>query len=571
MVKPLSAPIPLARKRVGVTGLVQGVGFRPFVYRLARSHNLAGWVRNTSRGVEIEVEGPPATLALFIRQLSQEAPALARVEGVISEDTAPLAQETFDILESESLPGTEAVIPPDVGLCSDCAREIQDPGDRRYQYPFTNCTNCGPRFTLIRQVPYDRPQTTMAVFEMCPDCRREYEDPGDRRFHAEPTACPACGPHVWLEYQGDRWEHEVVPTAARLLRDGKIVAVKGLGGFHLACDARNDAAVETLRDRKGRQDKPFALMVRDLDEAARICDSTDLERTLLLSPERPIVLCRRRPSGGISPLVAPGNNYLGLVLPYTPLHLLLMDQASPALVMTSGNLSEEPLVFTNEEAREKLAGLADAFLMHNRDIHVPCDDSVVRPLPDGTVIPLRRARGLVPHTISLPLDAPEILGLGAEQKNTFCLAWGQTALMSQHIGDLDTLETFEYYQLAIRHFEALSRKRPNILAHDLHPHYLSTRYAQEQENVQLVGVQHHHAHVAACLAENGRTEKCIGLALDGTGYGPDGTVWGGEVLVADLAGFTRVGHLAPVCLPGGEAAIRNPNRMAIAYLYAAVW
>jgi hydrogenase maturation protein HypF len=568
MVKPLSAPILLARIKLGVTGLVQGVGFRPFVYRLAQSHNLAGWVRNTSRGVEIEVEGPPASLDLFIGQLSQEAPALARVERVISEEVAPLDQETFEILESESLPGTEAFIPPDVGLCADCAREIQDPGDRRYKYPFTNCTNCGPRFTLIRQVPYDRPQTTMAVFEMCPDCRREYEDPGDRRFHAEPTACPACGPHVWLEYQGELWEHEVVPTASRLLRDGKILAVKGLGGFHLACDARNDEAVKTLRDRKGRQEKPFALMVRDLDEAARVCEISDLERSLLLSPERLIVLCQRRASGGISPRVAPGNNYLGLLLPYTPLHLLLMDQASPALVMTSGNLSEEPLVFTNEEAREKLAGLADAFLMHNRDIHVPCDDSVVRPLPDGTVIPLRRARGYVPYTISLPIEAPEILGLGAEQKNTFCLAWGQTALMSQHIGDLDTLETFEYYQLAIRHFEALSRKRPRILAHDLHPHYLSTHYALEQENVQLLGVQHHHAHVAACLAENERLEKCIGLALDGTGYGPDGSVWGGEVLVADLESFTRVGHLAPLRLPGGEAAIRNPTRMAIAYLFA---
>jgi hydrogenase maturation protein HypF len=569
MAEPLSAPVPLVRKKVGVTGLVQGVGFRPFVYRLARSHNLAGWVRNTSRGVEIEVEGPPATVELFVRQLSQEAPALARLERLVSDEVAPLDQETFEILESESLPGTEAVIPPDVGLCADCAREIRDPEDRRFQYPFTNCTNCGPRFTLIRQVPYDRPQTTMAVFEMCPDCRREYEDPGDRRFHAEPTACPACGPQVWLEFQGERWEREVMPTAARLLMDGGVLALKGLGGFHLACDASNDAAVETLRDRKGRQDKPFALMVRDLEEAARICDITDLERALLLSPERPIVLCQWRPSGRISPRVAPGNNYLGLLLPYTPLHLLLMDQAPPALVMTSGNLSEEPLVFTNKEAREKLAGLADAFLMHNRDIHVPCDDSVVRPLPDGTVIPLRRARGLVPHTISLPLDAPEILGLGAEQKNTFCLAWGQTALMSQHIGDLDTLETFEYYQLAIRHFEALSRKRPRILAHDLHPHYLSTRYAQEQENAQLIGVQHHHAHVAACLAENGRSEKCLGLALDGTGYGPDGTVWGGEVLVADLAGFTRVGHFALVRLPGGEAAIRNPARMAIAYLYAA--
>jgi len=310
-------------------------------------------------------------------------------------------------------------------------------------------------------------------------------------------------------------------------------------------------------------------MVRSLTEAARLCHLTDLDRALLLSPERPVVLCRRRAGGGISPLAAPGNNYLGLLLPYTPLHLLLMDQAPPALVMTSGNLSEEPLVFTNAEARDRLAPLADAFLMHDRDIHVPCDDSVVRPLSDDTVIPLRRARGFVPQTIPLPLDAPEILALGAEQKNTFCLAWDRTALLSQHIGDLDTLETFDYYQLAIRHFEALGRKRPKILAHDLHPHYLSTRYAQEQEGVQLVGVQHHHAHVAACLAENGRTDRCIGLALDGTGFGPDGTVWGGEILVADLQDFTRAGHLTPVRLPGGEAAIRAPARIALAYLFAA--
>ena len=569
MVKPLSSSVSLARKRLGVTGLVQGVGFRPFIYRLAQSHNLAGGVRNTSRGVEIEVEGPPAILDLFIRQLSADAPTLARVERVLIEEAEPLGQQSFEILASESLPATEAVIPPDVGLCPDCAREILDPDDRRFQYPFTNCTNCGPRFTLIRQVPYDRPQTTMAVFEMCRACRQEYEDPMDRRFHAEPTACPVCGPKVWLEYQGEYQEQEAVSAAAQLLRDGRIVAVKGLGGFHLACDARNDQAVRALRDKKGRQDKPFAIMVRDMDEAARVAELTDLERSLLISPESPIVLCRRREGGEVSSLVAPGNNYLGLLLPYTPLHLLLMDQAPSALVMTSGNLSEEPLVFTNEEARHKLSPLCDAFLMHNRDIHVPCDDSVVRPLEDGTVIPLRRARGFVPRTMKLPMAAPEILGLGAEQKNTFCLAWGEAALMSQHIGDLDTLETFDYYHLAIRHFEALSRKRPRVLVHDLHPEYLSTRYAREQQDVQLLGVQHHHAHVAACLAENGRTEKCIGLALDGTGYGPDGTVWGGEILVADLEDFTRAGHLAPVRLPGGEAAIRNPTRMAAAYLFAA--
>ena len=393
MAEPLSAPISLSRRKLKVTGLVQGVGFRPFVYRLARSHNLSGWVRNTSQGVEIEVEGLPAGLDLFACQLLTEAPSLARVERVMSEEVAPLGQEAFAIAASASLAGTEAVIPPDVGLCNDCAREIRDPHDRRFKYPFTNCTNCGPRFTLIRQVPYDRPQTTMAAFDMCPACRREYGDPGARRFHAEPTACPACGPRVWLEYQGKTVDQDVLATAAQMLHQGKILAVKGLGGFHLAGDAANDAAVQTLRARKGRRDKPFAVMVRDLDEAGRIAVINDYERALLLSPERPIVLCRRRPGQGVSWPAAPGNNYLGLLLPYTPLHLLLMDLAPAALVMTSGNLSEEPLAFTNEAARERLAGLADAFLMHNRDIHVPCDDSVVRPLPDGTVIPLRRARG----------------------------------------------------------------------------------------------------------------------------------------------------------------------------------
>ena len=412
MAETLSAPIPLSRRKLKVTGLVQGVGFRPFVYRLARSHNLSGWVRNTSRGVEIEVEGPPAGLDLFACQLMTEAPSLARVEGVVSEAAAPLGQEAFVIAASASLAGTEAVIPPDVGLCNDCAREIRDPRDRRFRYPFTNCTNCGPRFTLIRRVPYDRPLTTMAVFDMCPACRQEYEDPGDRRFHAEPTACPACGPRVWLEYQGKSVGQDVLATAAQMLHQGKILAMKGLGGFHLAGDAANDAAVRTLRARKGRRDKPFAVMVRDLEEADRIAVIDKHERALLLAPEQPIVLCRRRPGSSVSPLAAPGNNYLGLLLPYTPLHLLLMDLAPAALVMTSGNLSEEPLVFTNETARERLAGLADAFLMHDRDIHVPCDDSVVRPLPEGTVIPLRRARGFVPRTIPLPLDAPEILGVG---------------------------------------------------------------------------------------------------------------------------------------------------------------
>jgi hydrogenase maturation protein HypF len=567
----MSTPTPLAKKKLQVTGVVQGVGFRPFVYRLARLHRLSGWVLNTSRCVEIEVEGPRRALDAFVRQLSAEAPALARIDSVVAVDAEPQGHEGFAILDSQALAGAEAMIPPDVAACPDCLAEVLDPKDRRHRYPFTNCTNCGPRFTIIQAVPYDRPHTTMARFAMCPRCLAEYQDPEDRRFHAEPTACPACGPRVWLEEGGRRLEGDAALTAAaRLLKDGKIVAVKGLGGFHLAADARNESAVAALRERKGRVAKPFALMVRDLAEAEKLCLLGDQEKSLLRSPERPIVLAPRRQPGPIALSVAPGNKYLGLLLPYTPLHFLLLAASPPVLVMTSGNLSEEPLTFRNQEARERLAALADAFLFHDRDIQVPCDDSVVRPAAGGTVIPIRRARGYVPQSLPLPLETPQvILGVGAEQKNTFCLAWGSTALLSQHIGDLDTAETFDYYGLAVSHFQALSRKEPEVLACDLHPLYLSTRYALEQPGKTLVGVQHHHAHVAACLAENGRADQVIGLALDGTGYGPDGTVWGGEVLVAGLNGFDRVGRFAQVRLPGGEAAVRDPRRLTAAYLCAA--
>ena len=558
----------LARTRLKVTGVVQGVGFRPFVYRLARRHHLAGWVRNTSQCVEIEIEGPPASLAAFIGQLQQEAPALARIDAVIRVESPPQGLAGFTIRESRALAATEALIPADVATCDDCLADIAHPGNRRYQYPFTNCTNCGPRFTIIRAVPYDRRHTTMAAFDLCPRCRAEYEDPEDRRFHAEPTACPACGPRVWLEEGDRRLDHEAILAAATLLKQGKIVAVKGLGGFHLAADARQDQAVRTLRERKGRVAKPFALMVRDLAEAQRLGHLGDLEKSLLLSRERPIVLARRRRGSGVSADVAPGHRFLGLMLPYTPLHFLLMEHAPAALVMTSGNLSEEPLVHDNDEARRKLAGLADAFLLHNRDIQVPCDDSVVRPVDAGAVIPLRRARGFVPAPIYLPLKSEPILGVGAEQKNTFCVAAHGVALLSQHVGDLDSVETFDYYQRAITHFKALCRQDPAIVAHDLHPLYLSTRYAKGLAGVRLMAVQHHHAHIAACLAENRRTDQVIGIALDGTGYGPDGAVWGGELLVADLAGFNRAGHFAAVRLPGGEAAVKDPGRMAMAYLHA---
>lgn len=565
----MATPGILSQRKLQVTGVVQGVGFRPFVYRLARRHRLTGWVRNTSTCVEILVEGPPAALERFVRQIRTEAPALARVEAVLAVEAAPEGRVGFEILHSRPQPGTEALIPADVSTCAACSVEVRDPRNRRYHYPFTNCTNCGPRFTIIQEVPYDRAHTTMAGFPLCRECREEYEDPLNRRFHAEPTACPGCGPQVWLEVQGRRQEAGALKAAGQLLRSGKIVAVKGLGGFHLAADARNAEGVHRLRDRKGRVAKPFALMVRDLAEAERLCHLGDLEKTLLLTPERPIVLAPRRAASGVAANVAPGNHYLGLMLPYTPLHLLLFEHAPPALVMTSGNLSEEPLVYHNEEARTRLDSLADAFLMHNRGIQVPCDDSVVRPV-GGQVIPLRRARGLVPQPLPLPQESREvILAVGAEQKSTFCLAWNRTALLSQHLGDLDTAEAFDYFRHAVTHFKALCRKEPAVVAHDLHPLYLSTRYALGLSGARTVGVQHHHAHIAACLTENRRTGPCLGLALDGTGFGPDGTVWGGELLLADLAAFSRAGHLAYVRLPGGEAAVRDPRRLAAAYLHAA--
>jgi hydrogenase maturation protein HypF len=564
-----------ARKKLRVSGIVQGVGFRPFIYRLALKHRLGGYVLNTSRDVEMEIEGHPDSLEAFLNDLISETPVLASLREVVAEDALPVGERDFSILESLEAGATAAVIPADVALCRDCAGEINDPQDRRYLYPFTNCTNCGPRFSIIKNVPYDRAQTTMAHFTMCDDCRKEYQDPLDRRFHAEPTACPVCGPHLWLEYQGQRfeagaWETGVLAKAGELLRAGRILAVKGLGGFHLACDAGCEAAVALLRRRKGRQDKPLAVMVRDLEVAAQIAELTEADKKLLATPASPIVLVRQRPAAGLASGLAPGNKYLGLMLPYTPLHLLLLQHSPPVLVMTSGNRSEEPLAFTNEAARQNLKDLADAFVLHNRDIKVPCDDSVVRALPGNSPMILRRARGYVPIDVPLPLTCQEvILGVGAQDKNTFCIAWEETALLSQHIGDLDTVETLDYYRLAIEHFKELSQRQPDIAAHDLHPAYLSTRYAQELSGVRLMGVQHHHAHIASCLAENGRTEPCLGLAFDGTGYGPDGTIWGGEILLADLAAYRRLGHLAAVRLPGGDSAVRHPGKMALSYLHAA--
>lgn len=565
----------LAGVRISVRGVVQGVGFRPFVYALADRYKLRGWVRNTSAGVEIEVDGAPQALQSFVDSLQREAPPLARIDECVVEEKEVDGFRSFRILRSSPQPGAFQPISPDVSLCEDCRRELHDPQDRRYRYPFINCTNCGPRFTIIKDIPYDRPNTTMAPFAMCRACAAEYDDPLDRRFHAQPVACPDCGPQIWLTIGGERTaEREAALQAARrLLREGKILAVKGLGGFHLACDATNEAAVRELRRRKLRVDKPFALMAYDLDAVAAQCEMSEDERRLLTARERPIVILERSAQSAVSPLVAPAQHTIGFMLPYTPLHELLLepeDGFPPALVMTSGNISEEPIATQNDEAQERLAALADAFLLHDRGIETRCDDSVVRCL-QGERYPLRRSRGYAPDPLPLAWDGPPVLAGGPELKNTFCLTRERYAFMSHHIGDLQNYETLQSYEQGIQHFERLFRIDPQVLAYDLHPDYLATRYILERaqrENLPAIGVQHHHAHIAACMAEHGLSaeDEVIGLAFDGTGYGEDGAIWGGEVLLASYADYTRAFHLAYFPMPGGEAAVKQPWRLALAWL-----
>nr|MBP7692979.1 carbamoyltransferase HypF [Anaerolineales bacterium] len=531
-----------ARQRLHVTGVVQGVGFRPFVYGLAEAHGLAGWVGNHSAGVFIEIEGPAAARQAFQLDLIQRRPPLAHIEAVTVEDLAPLGETGFRIVASQAQAGARTLISPDLCLCADCRRELFDPANRRYRYPFINCTNCGPRFTIVQDIPYDRPLTTMAAFTLCPDCAAEYHDPRDRRFHAQPNACPVCGPSIWLEIGATPpvGGEAALPAVRQLLAAGQSVAVKGLGGFHLACDAASDAALRRLRDRKGRVDKPFAVMVPDLAAAGALAEVSAEEAQLLTSRERPIVLLKRRPDAPLSPLVAPGNPYIGILLPYTPLHELLLE-GWPALVMTSANYSDEPIVKDNAEARARLADLADAFLMHDRDIHVWADDSVVRVF-EGRELPLRRSRGYAPFPVRLPLAAPPTLAVGGELKAAFCLAEGAHAFLSQHLGDMENLETLTAFERAADHFQRLFRCTPEIIAADLHPRYLSARWAREHvarapAARRLVEVQHHHAHLAAVMAEAGHPVErpVIGFSFDGTGYGPDGAIWGGEVLLADYS------------------------------------
>lgn len=572
--------------RVHISGVVQGVGFRPFVYGLAQRYGLHGWVRNSSSGVDIEVDGTGVDLARFSEALTAEKPVLAHIDHLEATGRPANGFTRFDILESRAEEGVYQPISPDVAVCPDCLRELFDPADRRYRYPFINCTHCGPRYTIIRDIPYDRPLTTMAVFPLCNDCTAEYRDPLDRRFHAQPVACPECGPHLWLEptgtSPGDILQGEdALQATRRLLRDGRIAAIKGLGGFHLACDASNPQAVGELRRRKLRVDKPFAVMMPDLETVRRHCLVGADEAELLQSGARPIVLLARRPDSPIAREVAPGQGTIGVMLPYTPLHYLLMEQADGfpnALVMTSGNLSEEPIAYTNDEARERLAGLADALLLHDRDIHTRCDDSVMRvvALSDGHVqtAPLRRSRGYAPYPVRLPWPARPILAAGGELKNTFCLVRDDYAFLSQHIGDMENYETLRSFEEGVTHMERLFRVRPEAFACDSHPDYMASGYARvraEREGLPLIEVQHHHTHIAAGMAEHGLDGRTpvIGVAFDGTGYGDDGAIWGGEFLIAGYTSYERVAHLRYASLPGGDRAVREPWRMALAHLSAA--
>jgi hydrogenase maturation protein HypF len=552
---------------VRVEGIVQGVGFRPFVYSLATGLGLGGLVGNDADGVFAEVEGARDAVSEFLLALERDAPPLARIDRVTATAMPPAGAASFEIVVSHPGERRRALVAADTATCEDCLRELFDQGDRRFWYPFINCTNCGPRFTIVRDVPYDRPLTTMAGFAMCERCVAEYHDPADRRFHAQPTCCRECGPRLTLvDPAGQALPADPVEAAAALLRRGCVLAVKGLGGYHLAADAAHAEAVAALRTRKHREDKPFAVMAADLAAARSLCEADDAAARLLTSPARPIVLLPRLPGADIAAATAPGNRRLGIMLPYTPLHHLLLRAVGRPIVLTSGNSSDEPIAYHDHDALARLGRIADAFLTHDRAIHIRTDDSVTSAFR-GRPMVIRRSRGYVPEPISVRAGFPRpLLACGAELKNTFCLAKGHHAFVSHHIGDLENEETLRSFTEGIEHFRRLFDVDPEVVAHDLHPEYLSTKYALGLDGVAVAGVQHHHAHIASCLADNGADGPVIGVAFDGTGYGMDGTIWGGEFLVADRAGFERGGHLALVPMPGGQAAIRQPWRMAAAYL-----
>lgn len=597
-VSPTTKDSSISRLKFQIQGVVQGVGFRPFVYGVATRLGLSGFVYNDCSGVTIEVEGPSSTLSFFRQALTSQLPPLAHIEHIAVTVSPVIGSNGFSIIESQGNQGAHTLVSPDLSICEDCLRELFDPNDRRYRYPFINCTNCGPRFTIIQDVPYDRPLTTMAPFVLCPECESEYHSPDNRRFHAQPNACPNCGPQ--LEFH---WSNNQIPDALAMFFDqdpsplqgeaalrqaqqvlihGGIVAIKGIGGFHLACDARNPHAVSRLRRRKARGDKPFAIMARDLKSALQVAEANVTEIGLLTSRERPIVLLKRRAGPLISSQVAPDNPDLGVILPYSPLHYLLFTPLAseglqmPAwLVMTSGNFADEPIVTDNDVALTQLARIADCLLLHNRAIHMPCDDSVLR-VHAGQPLPIRRSRGYAPLPVKLPFSVPPTLAVGGELKNTFCLAQDDHAFMSQHIGDMQDVDTLENFDRIVTHMKRLFRIEPEMVVCDLHPGYLSTYWAEEYAAMQngkprLLKVQHHHAHIASLMAEhclpNGM--PVIGFSFDGTGYGTDGAIWGGEVLVADYCHFDRIAHLNYFPLPGGDVAIRHPYRAALAALWAA--
>lgn len=575
------------RRRVRVTGVVQGVGFRPFVFRLATSLKLSGHVGNDTDGVFIEVQGPLGPVSAFEARLSSEAPPLSRVLRVDSAPLRPIEEEGFRVVASRGGAPVSTLVAPDVAVCDECLAELFDPADRRYRYPFINCTNCGPRFTITVRLPYDRPNTTMSSFVLCPSCSAEYHDPADRRFHAQPVACPDCGPRIRFD-SGDPsapiYGDDAIATAQRALVEGGIVAVKGIGGYHLACDATSDRAVAELRSRKHRAAKPLAVMVADLAAARRLVTMGDAEGRLLASPERPIVLLQRRLAAPVSPLLAPHDHRLGILLPYSPLHYLLLAPVpatttppeislAATVVMTSGNLSEEPICYDDDEARRRLAAIADGWLVHDRAIHVPCDDSVVQ-LVGGEELPIRRSRGYAPLPVQLPFESPPLLAVGGEMKNTFCLASGQHAWLSQHIGDMGNLETIRAFERSGRQLCGLYGVVPERLVADLHPGYRTRCWAEdhaESAGLDVDLVQHHHAHIAATMAEHQLplSAQVVGFAFDGTGYGTDGAIWGGEVLLGGYASVERALHLSYVPLPGGDSAVRKPYRMALAHLAAA--
>lgn len=557
----------IAAKKIEINGIVQGVGFRPFVYRMAGLNNITGEVANTSAGVVIHAEGLIGDIDRFCRDISEKTPILAKITEMTAGDCPTGGFDAFAIVKSEKGKTRSTMISPDVSVCEDCLCEMLDPSDRRYRYPFVNCTNCGPRYTIIADVPYDRPKTSMKSFAMCPACQAEYDDPGNRRFHAQPNACPVCGPSVTLfdNRQTRISVADPILKTAKLLKAGHVLAIKGLGGFHLAADAENPGAVAKLRQGKLREEKPFAVMSYDLERIRRFAHFDEDEKALLVSFRRPIVLLKKKPGNPLAEAVSPRNRYFGVMLPYTPLHCLLLKENFTALVMTSGNISSEPICIDNGDAFDRLSGIADFFLMHNRDILLRSDDSIVRVAAESERF-VRRSRGYVPVPIFLKRKMPNVLAPGAELKNTVCLLKSDRAFVSQHIGDMENLETYDFFRATIRHLKNILDIEPQAIAHDLHPDYMSTRYALEQDGIRKIAVQHHHAHIVSCMAENHADGPVIGLSFDGTGYGTDGKIWGGEVLVTEYKRFTRAAHFEYLPMPGSAAAIKEPWRMGVSCL-----